>query len=86
MMEIENWMRGLWRRGDDDRIERDIRERWGERTKESERHRSAEGYLFCLAALLNTELPLPKETEHKAQFRDMCVASIPKGPFSALYQ
>ena len=34
---------------------------------------SAEGYLFCLAALLNTELPLPKETEHKTQHRNMCV-------------
>lgn len=42
---------------------------------------------------LNTELPLPKETEHKAQYWDMCVhfsvcvVSIPKGPCSAsLYQ
>lgn len=41
--------------------------------KVSETQRSAEGCLFCPAALLNTELPLPKETEHKAQYRDVCV-------------
>lgn len=37
--------------------------------------------MFCLAALLNTELPLPKETEHKARSRDthVCVVNIPNG-------
>lgn len=64
-------MRGLRRRGKDDVIEEDVRRR-GEREGENEGENdgregqgSAEGYLFCLAALLNTELPLPKETEHK---------------------
>lgn len=35
------------------------------------------GCLFCLAALLNTGLPLPKDTEHKARHRDCGSVSRP---------
>lgn len=65
-----------------------VKESEGE-TDGSEGHKSGEGCLFCLPARLNAELPLPKETEHKAQYRDMCVhvsvcvVSIPKGPCSS---
>lgn len=49
--------------------------------------RGAGGYLFCLAPLLNTQLPLLKETEQRALYLGVRVwPAYQRGPCSTLYQ
>lgn len=73
--------------------------RWGKGGKRKDRgarkkegsmrgmERGAGGYLFCLAPLLNTQLPLLKETEQRALYLGVRVwPAYQRGPCSTLYQ